>query len=259
MSTTLYYFSGTGNSYIIAKEIQKRLGNCELTAITSIWNLDNIAAMAENIGFIFPLYCMGMPKVVLDFIRKIDLNNAKYIFTVVTRGGKGYQGGALKQTREVLMKKGKKLSSGFYIRMPDNYIPLLKVPPKEQQKIMFKEAAKKVEKISELISKKEAIMEKEYTAFAAPLLYKPFIKRVSQIDKGFHVTEKCNSCGMCEKVCHFNNIKMVEGKPKWQHNCQFCLACINYCPKKAMEYKKGSKGKERYNHPDVTINLYTKI
>ena len=41
--------------------------------------------------------------------------------------------------------------------------------------------------------------------------------------------------------CPLNNITMVEGK-----TCIHCSACINRCPKLAIEYGKKTIGKNRY-------------
>ena len=43
-----------------------------------------------------------------------------------------------------------------------------------------------------------------------------------------------------------NNINMVDGKPVWGNTCIHCSACINRCPKLAIEYGKKTIGKNRY-------------
>ena len=55
----------------------------------------------------------------------------------------------------------------------------------------------------------------------------PFRALIPLADKSFQVDAKCSGCGTCAKVCPVGNIKMVEGKPVWQHHCETCLAC--YC------------------------------
>ena len=54
------------------------------------------------------------------------------------------------------------------------------------------------------------------------------------------------SCGICAKVCPLNNITMVDGKPVWGNDCIHWSACINRCPKLAIEYGKKTQGKNRY-------------
>ena len=68
MKTTIYYFSGTGNSLKIARDIAEKLEECELIPIAKVWQQDQLASTSKNVGFIFPLYYFGLPKIVYDFI-----------------------------------------------------------------------------------------------------------------------------------------------------------------------------------------------
>lgn len=68
-------------------------------------------------------------------------------------------------------------------------------------------------------------------------------------DKKFTVGDECNGCGLCEKVCPLNNVKVAEGKPTWNGNCTHCMRCICMCPQEAIEYGKASLGKWRYLCP----------
>lgn len=67
--------------------------------------------------------------------------------------------------------------------------------------------------------------------------------------KKFAVSDECVSCGKCASVCPLNNIVLTDGKPVWGADCTHCMACINSCAKKAIEYGKASVGKPRYHCP----------
>ncbi len=54
MSTEIYYFSGTGNSLHVAKELQQRLPAAALTPIVRLLPQDTIRAGADTVGFVFP-------------------------------------------------------------------------------------------------------------------------------------------------------------------------------------------------------------
>jgi ferredoxin len=69
-------------------------------------------------------------------------------------------------------------------------------------------------------------------------------------DKEFSIGNNCIGCRTCEKVCQMNNIVMVNGKPEFQHNCQRCMACIQYCPQKAIGFKGKPLSTPRYHHPE---------
>ncbi|MFA7034063.1 MAG: EFR1 family ferrodoxin, partial [Bacteroidales bacterium] len=62
----------------------------------------------------------------------------------------------------------------------------------------------------------------------------------------FYATEACNHCGLCAKLCPMNNITIKDGVPAWSEKCVQCLACINRCPQRAIEYGNITKNKGRY-------------
>lgn len=64
--------------------------------------------------------------------------------------------------------------------------------------------------------------------------------------KGFHVIDKCISCGKCVRLCPLNNIELISRKPKWESNCTHCMACIGGCQTRSIEFKNKTQGKPRY-------------
>lgn len=67
MKTNLFFFSATGNSFIVAKDIAAKLPETEIFSIPKVIN-QAIDLNADNIGFVFPVYFSGMPRIVIDFI-----------------------------------------------------------------------------------------------------------------------------------------------------------------------------------------------
>ena len=84
-------------------------------------------------------------------------------------------------------------------------------------------------------------------------LYHMAFGHVQEMDKSFYTDEKCNSCGVCEKICPALNIRMKEGRPCWLHHCEQCLACIQWCPRESIQYGKKTPRYSRYHHPEVTL------
>ena len=64
--------------------------------------------------------------------------------------------------------------------------------------------------------------------------FNPVWCKIKLKDKDFYASDKCIGCGKCEKLCPLNNIKMVDKKPTWNHNCTHCMACIGNCPVEAI-------------------------
>ena len=87
MSTEIYYFSGTGNSLHVAKELQQRIPDANLIPVVSLLGEEVIQTQAESVGFVFPIHLTTVPIPMREFVRKLDLSSAKYIFAVGTRIG----------------------------------------------------------------------------------------------------------------------------------------------------------------------------
>ena len=253
METTIYYFSGTGNSLKIAKCLSDKLEHCELVPIAKLWKQDTIVPQSEKVGLIFPLYFGGCPSILLDFLNKLEIYKLNYIFAIVT-SHHGGSGACLYQINKILRKNSKALNAGFSIRMPGNYIPMYDIAPKESHEIDFEKANKEIELITDIVKNNGEKVKKEVLPIIGNVFSKIFRKKFNKSDVNFYADEKCNSCEVCEKVCPVNNIKIVDGKPEWQHKCQRCLACIHFCPQEAIQYGKKTVKRRRYHHPAITVN-----
>ena len=255
MKADIYYFTGTGNSLSIARDLCQSLPECRLFSIPK-QNIKNGPTLErQKIGFIFPLYYGGLPKIVFDFVDKLNVSNSSYFFTVITYAG-DITNYPFIQLNQILEKKMKKLNAAYFILMPNNYILAYDTHSEQVQNKFFKEAARQVKNISEDVQKELNNFTPEMSKNKRNKFEKfneDFRKKVNTSDKKFYINEDCNECGTCERVCPVNNIRLVEGKPEWQHRCQQCLACINFCPVKAIQYGHKTSEFGRYHHPKVTI------
>ena len=253
LTTTINYFSGTGNSLKIARMLAHELEECVLIPMVRLWRLERIIAPEGNVGFVFPMYSYGLPDIVERFVKKIEFRSTDYIFAVVTRGGA--QGCALQKIEDILLERSRYLNSGYYVDMPSNYIPFNDVVPKEKQKKIFASAEKKMKKIVKTIRAQRTKGDKDKMLVRkfAQGNNRTFLEHVNMKDENFQVDRNCISCGFCARICPVDNIIMVNGGPIWQHHCQSCLACLHFCPKESIQYSKKTIGKKRYHHPDVTF------
>lgn len=253
MSSIIYYFSGTGNSYSIAKELSQSLENCELIPIAKIWEEPRIDVPDITVGFVFPLYYWGLPRIVKEFVTKLNFRKAKYIYSVITRAGNA-NGIPLMQLEQILSKKNIHLNAGFFIQMPNNYILGFSVNSESENQILFNRAKSEVKKILNFVrNQKPNLVPNELVSLNSHTLKlnSDFHNSVLESDKEFYVDDKCTGCGICEQVCPVNNIKIIDLKPKWMHQCQQCLACINYCPEEAIQFGSKTLKSGRYHHPDI--------
>lgn len=258
MKTIIYYFSGTGNSLKVAKDIANELKNTELIQICKS-NMVINKATSNKIGVIFPVYVCGMPLLVKEFIEKLQIPKEAYVFTVVTFGAAA--GASIAQVEKLLTYKDVKLSAAFKMKMPGNYQVMYPPFSEEKQAKDFKNEEEKIIEIVRSIKSSEIVefngVGESIMKAISGILYKSF--KPYEKDKNFWTDEKCNGCGTCSKVCPANNIKMSERKPKWQHKCEQCVACMQWCPQKSIQYKKVTVNRGRYNHPDIKVKELFKL
>lgn len=254
MKNIIYYFTGTGNSLVVARDIAEKLGDVELIPIAKAIKCSP-SVDAERIGIVFPVYIWGYPLIVAEFIKKLKLTKDKYVFAVDTCGG--WPAATLLLIKDLIEKQGGSLSAGFSILMPGNYTPMYGAKPEARQKKLFENEKKKILKIADAVKNKaKAGVERNnflVNALFTGLFYKMSAKYIHEMDKSFFADEKCNSCGICEKVCPVGNIRMISGKPDWLHNCEQCLSCLQWCPEEAIQFGKSTAKRKRYHHPDVKL------
>ncbi|MCP4049578.1 MAG: hypothetical protein GY730_02585 [bacterium] len=198
---------------------------------------------------VFPVYFFGLPEIVSNFLDK--LKTSRYFFVVINYGM--IPGPVLKQVEGILKENKVHLSAGFKIRMPDNYIPLVKAFSEKKQQKIFEREKSRIKEISAIIREEKHYMEKESFLFnwSLKFLYNVFLKKLSFNDRNFWVDKRCDYCGLCQKICSVNNITINDSSILWNGSCQQCLACLQWCPKEAVQYKNSTIGRVRYRNPEV--------
>jgi NAD-dependent dihydropyrimidine dehydrogenase PreA subunit/flavodoxin len=255
----IFYFSGTGNSLQVAKNIGEKSGE-ELVSIARVMNskdgcFEYELRDNETIGFVYPIYAWAPPKMVLNFIEKLRFKNYKnnYVFSVATCGGN--IGNTMKLVNEYLKKKNMNLNSGFSISMPNNYITMGNVDTRDKEGNKLLAAETTLKNINNVImEKKSGVFEvnKGFWPFLLTSVINPMFNKNAISTKKFYAKDNCTSCGICESVCNSNTIK-VNGKPQWGEACTQCFACIHYCPVKAIQFGKATESKGRYKNPNITL------
>ncbi len=248
----IFCFSGTGNSRYIARKIAEEISDEILDLNASIKAQDNSAVnTGKNVIVVTPTYAWRIPRIVSDWLLKTEFIKAEKIWFVMDCGGE--IGNAAKYNRKIAEQKGLKYMGTAQIVMPENYIAMFNAPTVDKAKII-------VEKAQPFIAETIARI-KEEQVFSAPRnnLYdrfmsgpiNPIFYRFCVKASAFKVKDECVGCGLCVKKCPLNNVRLNDGKPVWGKKCTHCMACICYCPAKAIEYGKKSIGKPRYHFEEL--------
>ncbi len=243
----VFYFSGTGNSQLAAKQIAAELGD-ELVSINACLKKGEKRTFhAERpLVFVAPTYAWRMPKVLERWIRETEFEGNQNIYFVLTCGGS--VGNAAAYAKKLCEEKGLRFFGLALVAMPNNYVALSNTPDKAECAAIREKAGARVASLAALIQKGEpfpeaaiSLKDRMNSGPVNRLFYALFVH-----DKGFAASDACISCGKCAQRCPLNNIRMEDGKPVWNGNCTHCMACIGGCPVEAIEYKSASKGNRRY-------------
>lgn len=226
----IFYFTATGNSLYVAK----RIGG-ELCSIPQVLKEGKREFEEEVIGFVFPCYGFGIPRIVKNFIQKSKFK-ANYFFAVMTYGNKAASG--LRHMEKIGSQAGIQFDYTQEVLMVDNYLPGFKIEDQLKKENLKKTEEKLEQIVIDVRNRKKQLTRK---GFVSDVLSKAASKLTTKLhqddgDKRFIIRDNCNSCKVCEKVCPTNNIK-VDRKPEYLHQCEGCFACIHHCPQNAIHFK----------------------
>lgn len=250
---TIYYYTGTGNSLWAARRLAELIGGARVEAMAQ--HCGPVKPAPGAVILVFPVHVWGVPGAVLDFLRRLELSASTWLGALAVNAGQVSR--TLVQLDRVCAHRGWRLQAGWSLVMPSNYIPWGGPGSDALMRRRFDEAGAKLQAIAPLIREaRSAPVERgplwQRILFTA--IYRLTFRKVPSLDRKFWTDAKCSGCGLCSKVCPAANINMVEGKPVWQHHCQQCLACIQWCPHEALQYGKNTPDYPRYHHPEVKVS-----
>lgn len=241
----ILYFSGTGNSRYVAEKIAETSGDKMISIGERIKRHDYSAITSEkSLVFVGPVYAGRYPRVMDDFIEKVDFAGVQQAYFIATCAATPWQ--TVSYVKKMCDLKKFTFRGFNSVVMPQGYVAGGGTQPDEANDKVLSQAAPKIEKIAVTIAKNEALPDEKpgkavMSKLINPMMYATMIK-----SRAFKFTDKCAGCGKCVDRCPLNNIKLVGGKPVWGSECTHCMACIAGCPNEAIEYGKKTKGKTRY-------------
>lgn len=252
------YFTGTGNCLYVARQLGGK--DAELLSIPQLMKQQRFDIEADEIGIVYPIYGHMPPNMVRQFIQKVRLK-ADYLFAVLTYGNRKCN--AVEIWDDISRQAGKQFDYIGTIIMVDNWLPSFDM---NEQILINKHVPENLQKITaDLAARKrwhEPVTEEErqqHQGFLKRTGIDPSTGFVLKSERCFTVTDACIGCGACVSVCPRGNYELTSQGVKMHGDCEYCFACIQNCPQKAIQFAKDemSRGEKnpnaRYRNEHVSL------
>ena len=240
----ILYFTATGNCLYVAKQF-----GGDMISIPQAIKEERYEFSDDKIGLVIPIYWLGIPLYVEDFLKKVKLNS-NYIFSFFTYGK--FAGSASVQLDVLAKECGINFSYIKPLKMVDNFLPsfdMTKQIKNEPEKMIDEHLQSIINDVnsSRILPAKSSII--------AKLISKKMRKR-SMIGDGmamdFLVEDACVKCGECGVLCPLDNVKAEGFKPEFGARCMSCLACTQNCPTNSIRIRK-EKSNARFRNQHITL------
>jgi flavodoxin/NAD-dependent dihydropyrimidine dehydrogenase PreA subunit len=256
MNIALIYFSGTGNTFYVAKDIKSQFEKynhkVDIFSFDDNYNLDNY----DLVGFGYPIYAFNIPKPILKIFKKLVFKNKKY-FIFKTSGETIKINNASSRLLIRLINKRKGFLLGEYhfampyniiFRFDDNFVKEQLIYEKQYVAIMVYEI------LNNNINKMSYNVFQLFIAWLCRL-----VNAGAKINSKFYRVnkKKCNNCLKCVNNCPFHNIHINnKGHIVFSNNCKMCMRCSFSCPNNAITIGLFNNWKVNgpYNFNKIIIN-----
>jgi ferredoxin len=258
VTTTIYYYSATGNSLAVAKDLAEKIGDAQVLPLARYRQTPATPGTAR-VGIVFPIIAWGPPRTINEFVSNLKLDGVRYVFAVASCGGTA--AGTMPRLRKVLRKKGGDLHAGFIASSSSG---AFKAEGKQAGMIKFvqnlsgKRYPRDGERISEIADavRGERMMKAERNALPGTIVGN-FLHDMAQpmfakMSGKYKTAPECTGCGTCVRVCPRGNVSRREGKTVWGMDCDSCGACAAWCPKHAIGFS-GAVEPARWHNPRIVL------
>ncbi|QUI25303.1 4Fe-4S binding protein [Vallitalea pronyensis] len=258
MKITVFYFSGTGNTQLVAQKLQNAFQfmkhHVQLISIEDTDKLRQLNLSKELVGFGYPIYKFSYPEIfnrVLPIIHKHAKSCKYFQFTTYARftGDATYDfSKKMDSTRFICIgeRSFKAPSSGISARRHETdyaYKSVMFFEDHIDEKItaFAENMIQACRHSNEILPHKPSLFHALRRKIVADIEITKYPKL--QIDKN-----RCIGCGLCSRSCPDQNLLQQNGNMTIVDNtaCLHCLRCMHHCPKNAISFGVLTKDHNQY-------------
>ncbi len=260
-SVAIFYFSGTGNTEIIADLLTREFEQSGCRVKTTFINKALVETLSQNgergarlhgfgadrsaasdgydlVGIGYPVHAFNAPRIVRDFIDHLPMAQGQPTFVFKDPGDPMGNGGSTHIVRRKLKRRGYDVFHEALFVMPSNILV------KYDNRLVKQLYDKAVEVARATVA---AILSGQRKLQHNGLLWRALTWGFSTAEgwgarffgKHLHASDACTLCGKCARECPMGNISIVDGdgtaaRVRFGWDCVFCMHCVYACPVSAI-------------------------
>jgi Pyruvate/2-oxoacid:ferredoxin oxidoreductase delta subunit len=254
----VYYTSGTGNSYRVARWLAARSEEGGwLPRVVSIEQArpseEVWADGAQVLLLVAPTHGFTTPWHMLRFAIRLPAGRSTPAYCVATRAGvrfgkwfpPGMAGSCALLLALVLTLKGYRVRGTMSVDMPSNWYSLHPIQGTRSIDLIRARGMKKTRAFAAKVLEcrrvwltPNNVYELIFGLLLAPISLAYLVVGRFFLAKLFFANNRCDGCGLCAKGCPVRAINMwghEQPRPFWSHRCESCMRCAAFCPHNAIE------------------------
>ncbi len=246
MDIAIFFFSSSGNTWRIAKQISDTFNRegvqAKIYDIETITPAELLDTLFKNdiLGFGYPIFGSDLPLRMQEFLLDLPvLHLTKPVFIFCTQWM--FSGDGTSVALEFLPPSYRTVNWSEHFLMPNNVcISSIRLPYTNNQNKIARKTLKAQTRIDRLV---HAILNNRphkrgfslISTWLGLMQRKPFRKYFYQYRNEIGIdSNRCISCNLCVDICPMENFTRNPIQTKGK--CMYCLRCYNFCPESAITF-----------------------
>ena len=263
MKGVMYYYSGAGNTKLACRYIVGKMAvPFDLVDVVKEEEVD--LEPYDVVGFATFTDFGGPPYLFQTFMEGLPEQESKPAFVFNTYGF--ISGKTLRTMERTVAGKGFVVIAGHSLHTPESYPPMIargrgyEEAPGEKELYAFDAFIDEMRELLGKVEKGQDVKQKKVRVGLVNSMLPRFPRTKARQDMGEKYVDEslCTECGICEKQCPYEAIRL-EPKPVFDRSkCYGCWRCYNGCPEQAIYTEKYRDG-PHYPRPNDRLKEKLKV